>query len=168
MVRRRPLFVTLLTGLLLHTASASSRDENRLWLSGEHVLPWRNLLLANRGRFDQRWVEGVDGFEQNRLRGAVGLRLFGRIRTETGYEWQRVERRSRGSEDRHVLFVELALSRELVAAAAENPFVVARKTPLGGHNGFDVPYGAGYLGETIRLMLDAEELATWQGADPVR
>ena len=134
-----------------HLGSIEGRSENRLWLSGEHVFGWRDLQVKNRVRFDQRWVEDVDGvvarfryrlrgvhpiqgtawygaisdevfsnmndrgegpvdgFEQNRLRGAVGSRLFGRIRAESGYEWQYADRRSGGFENRHVLFIEFAI-----------------------------------------------------------
>ena len=51
----------------------------------------------------------VDGFEQNRLRAAIGSRLFGRIRAETGYEWQYADRRSGGFVNRHVFLIELAI-----------------------------------------------------------
>jgi hypothetical protein len=134
-----------------YLGSIDGRSENRLWLSGEYVLGWRDLTFANRVRFDQRWVENVDGvvarfryrlrgvhpipgsdwygalsdevfanlndrgegpvhgFEQNRLRAAVGSRLFGRVRAETGYEWQYVDRRSGGFVNRHVFLIELAI-----------------------------------------------------------
>ena len=51
----------------------------------------------------------VSGFNQNRLRAAIGTRFFGRLRVESGYEWQYTERRGRSSQDRHVFLVELSL-----------------------------------------------------------
>jgi hypothetical protein len=143
-----------------YLGSIDGRSENRLWLSGEYVLGWRDLTFANRVRFDQRWVENVDGvvarfryrlrgvhpipgsdwygalsdevfanlndrgegpvhgFEQNRLRAAVGSRLFGRVRAETGYEWQYVDRRSGGFVNRHVFLIELAIDETAMMRAA--------------------------------------------------
>jgi len=139
-----------------YLGSIDGRSEHRLWLSGEHGLVWRDLKLGNRVRFDQRWVENVDGvvarfryrlrgthpipgtdwygalsdevftnlndrgegpvdgFEQNRLRAAVGSRLFGRVRAETGYEWQYVNRRSGGFVNRHVFLIELAIDSGMI------------------------------------------------------
>lgn len=54
--------------------------------------------------------------------------------------------------------------REVQAAAEGNPWVAAYETDGGGHFGFNVPYGAGYLGEIIGLMLDPGVLAGWRGA----
>ena len=51
----------------------------------------------------------ISGFEQNRLRAAIGTRLLGRLRVESGYEWQYAERRNRSSVNRHVFVVELSL-----------------------------------------------------------
>lgn len=53
---------------------------------------------------------------------------------------------------------------EVAEAAAGNPWVLAYETPEGGHFGFDVPYGAGYLGDVIELMLDPRVLGSWRGA----
>lgn len=50
----------------------------------------------------------------------------------------------------------------VAAAAADNPWVLAHETPKGGHFGFDVPYGEGYLGDVITLMIDPRVLARWQ------
>ena len=52
--------------------------------------------------------------------------------------------------------------REVMAAAGDNPWILARETPEGGHFGFDVPYGAGYLEEVIELMIDSNVLAHWR------
>jgi hypothetical protein len=52
--------------------------------------------------------------------------------------------------------------QEVASAAAQNPWVLARETPEGGHFGFDVPYGAGYLEEVIELMIDPNVLANWR------
>jgi pimeloyl-ACP methyl ester carboxylesterase len=54
--------------------------------------------------------------------------------------------------------------REVTAAAAGNPWVLSVETPEGGHFGFDVPYGAGYLEDLIELMLSPRVLASWTAA----
>lgn len=60
----------------------------------------------------------IDGFEQNRLRGAFGWRGK-RWRIEAGYEWQYARRRERSGEHRHVTFVELSFqTREAPAPKA--------------------------------------------------
>jgi hypothetical protein len=57
-----------------------------------------------------------------------------------------------------------AAFQEVATAAAENPWVLAYETGEGGHFGFDVPYGAGYLEELIELMIDPRIFAHWRGA----
>lgn len=52
--------------------------------------------------------------------------------------------------------------QEVASAAEGNPWVLARETPEGGHFGFDIPYGAGYLEEVIELMIDPNVLAHWR------
>ena len=47
----------------------------------------------------------VDGFEQNRLRLALGANFVGGVRLEGGYEWQRAAQRSGSDIDRHVFFL---------------------------------------------------------------
>ncbi len=58
-----------------------------------------------------------------------------------------------------------AVPRESFAAVAEaaagNPWVIASESPRGGHFGFDVPYGSAYVGDLIRVLLDAATLASW-------
>jgi len=62
-----------------------------------------------------------------------------------------------------------AAFREVAAAAADNPWVLAKETVEGGHFGFDVPYGAGYLEDVIELMIDPRIVANWRGgAQPER
>jgi hypothetical protein len=51
----------------------------------------------------------VSGFEQNRLRFAVGLRFLDRLQVESGYEWQYAESRSRPASHFHVFFVEFTI-----------------------------------------------------------
>ena len=58
---------------------------------------------------DDRGEGPVSGFEQNRLRFAVGGPLHRRLRVESGYEWQYVERRSNEPQHRHVFFVEFSI-----------------------------------------------------------
>ena len=55
--------------------------------------------------------------------------------------------------------------QEVAQAAAENPWVLAYETVEGGHFGFDVSYGAGYLEEVIERMMDPWVLANWRGRD---
>jgi predicted alpha/beta-fold hydrolase len=55
------------------------------------------------------------------------------------------------------------LFREVVDAAEGNAWVVAHETNQGGHFGFDVAYGAGFLDGVLRLMLDPQVLRTWNG-----
>jgi len=57
---------------------------------------------------------------------------------------------------------------EVVAAAAHNPWVLAYETPRGGHFGFDVAYGAAYLGDVIELMIDPGVLARWRAGSNKR
>jgi hypothetical protein len=51
----------------------------------------------------------VHGFEQNRVRVAAGGRFLGRLRAESGYEWQYAESRSGPAENRHVFFIEVSI-----------------------------------------------------------
>jgi hypothetical protein len=51
--------------------------------------------------------------------------------------------------------------QEVAEAAAENPWVVCHATDHGGHFGFDVVYGKGYLERVLKLLLDPEVLKTW-------
>jgi hypothetical protein len=51
----------------------------------------------------------VAGFEQNRLRFAFGRAFPGRVRAESGYEWQYVEGRNGAAENRHVFFIEFSI-----------------------------------------------------------
>ena len=132
----------------LHSYTSSS--ENRIWQAAQHHLEWRGFTLQNRIRFDQRWVEGVDGvvvrfryrlramhpigksswyvalsdavfanlndegegpvygFEQNRLRFALGAQFFERLRVEGGYEYQYVTSRS-GDTNTHTFVIEVSL-----------------------------------------------------------
>lgn len=145
----------------LHSFHAAS--EHRPWQAGEHRLRWRDLVVNNGIRLDQRFVEDVDGlvlrfryrlrgthpiagsdwfgvlsnevfanlndrgagpvsgFEQNRLRAAVGVRFLGNLRVESGYEWQYAERRSSGPVNRHVFFVSLFVDTGGRAGAAQSP-----------------------------------------------
>jgi hypothetical protein len=52
---------------------------------------------------------------------------------------------------------------EVAAAAGGNPWVLCHETEQGGHFGFDVAYGGGYLGKLIRLMADPKVLGNWRG-----
>lgn len=130
--------------------SFQTRSEHRIWQSAEHRLLRRDLVVRNRVRLDQRFVEDVDGvvlrfryrlrgrhpiggsgwygavsdevfanvndrgegpvsgFEQNRLRFAVGG-ILGRLRAESGYEWQYVESRTGPARNVHVFFVEFSV-----------------------------------------------------------
>ncbi|MGI9592042.1 MAG: hypothetical protein ACR2P8_11790, partial [Myxococcota bacterium] len=54
--------------------------------------------------------------------------------------------------------------QEVARAAADNPWVLAYETIEGGHFGFDVSYGAGYLEEVIERMMDPWVLAYWRGS----
>lgn len=51
----------------------------------------------------------VDGFEQNRLRAAPGLRFGGRYRAEFGYEWQYSLSRNEPPLRKHVFFLEMSI-----------------------------------------------------------
>lgn len=131
--------------------SFRSASEHRIWQAVEHRLRWRNLIVRNRIRLGQRFVDGVDGavvrfryrlrglhpiggtpwyaaisneffvnlnnqgsgpdtgFEQNRLRLALGRRFLERLVVESGYEWQYAERRNRPATNRHVFLIELSI-----------------------------------------------------------
>ena len=51
---------------------------------------------------------------------------------------------------------------EVMAAARHNPWVAAYESRRGGHFGFDVTYGADYLGHVMRLLMDPEVLGSWR------
>ena len=131
--------------------SFQSSTEHRIWQAVEHSLSWRGILLKNRIRIDERFIEGVDGvvarfryrlrgthpiadsawygvisdevlanmneqdsgpgagFEQNRLRFALGIRFLERLHLETGYEWQTLASRSGAISYAHVFVVEFSL-----------------------------------------------------------
>jgi hypothetical protein len=57
--------------------------------------------------------------------------------------------------------VESWMFEEVAAAAADNPWVVAYQTEEGGHFGFDVVYGKGYLRRIIDLALDPQLVSHW-------
>lgn len=52
---------------------------------------------------------------------------------------------------------------EVLRAAGDNPWIAAHETRRGGHFGFHVSYGADYLGDVLRLMIDPEVLRNWTG-----
>jgi len=52
---------------------------------------------------------------------------------------------------------------EVLRAAGDNPWIAARETRRGGHFGFHVSYGAEYIGDVLRLMIDPEVLGSWTG-----
>ena len=52
---------------------------------------------------------------------------------------------------------------EVLRAAGDNPWIAARETRRGGHFGFHVSYGADYLGDVLRLMMNPEVLRSWTG-----
>ena len=58
---------------------------------------------------NDRGAGPVSGFEQNRLRLAAGARFLGRLRAESGYEWQYAESRTGSAVNRHVFFIELSI-----------------------------------------------------------
>jgi len=55
--------------------------------------------------------------------------------------------------------------REVVDAASSNPWILAYEAERGGHFGFDMAYGRGYLGELLRLMIDPTLMQSWN-AEP--
>jgi hypothetical protein len=63
----------------------------------------------------------VSGFEQNRLRVATGVRYLGRLRAESGYEWQHAERRSGPAVNRHVFIIELSIDSGTLWGAPKSP-----------------------------------------------
>ena len=147
----RPLHgVTLDLGYdYLH--SFTSSVEHRIWQVAQHKLQWREFVVSNRIRLDERFVEDVDGvivrfryrlrathplwssvwygaisdevlanvndrgegptygFEQNRLRFALGGRFWDRLRVESGYEYQYVVSRSGPATNTHTFIIELSL-----------------------------------------------------------
>jgi hypothetical protein len=52
---------------------------------------------------------------------------------------------------------------EVLRAAGDNPWIAARETRRGGHFGFHVSYGAEYIGDVLRLMMNPEVLRSWTG-----
>jgi len=54
--------------------------------------------------------------------------------------------------------------QQVAEAARGNPWVLPYESRRGGHFGFDVVYGPGYVGRLIRLMLDPEVIRTWAGS----
>jgi hypothetical protein len=52
---------------------------------------------------------------------------------------------------------------EVLRAAGDNPWIAARETRRGGHFGFHVSYGADYIGDVLRLMIEPEVLRSWTG-----
>ncbi len=50
---------------------------------------------------------------------------------------------------------------EVMQAAGDNPWVAAYETDHGGHFGFDVVYGADYLGNVIQLLMTPRVLGAW-------
>ena len=70
---------------------------------------------------NDRGAGPVSGFEQNRMRAAVGVRFLGNLRVESGYEWQYAERRSSGAVNRHVLFVSLFVDTGGRAGEVKSP-----------------------------------------------
>ena len=122
--------------LLLNPASAHASDSDvQLWpvVGVNHALTDRwGAHLQARMRFDDNvsntrdflvrpfisWralesltlcSKGCGAGVGNRLRAAIGTRLLGRLRVESGYEWQYAEGRIRSSVNRHVFVVELSL-----------------------------------------------------------
>jgi hypothetical protein len=53
--------------------------------------------------------------------------------------------------------------REVADRAADDPWVLAYETPHGGHFGFDVAYGPGYLNGILELMEDPHVVHSWTG-----
>jgi hypothetical protein len=134
----------------LHSFQSSS--EHRIWQAAEYRLGLGDLVLKNRIRIDQRFVEDVDGvvarfryrlrgvhpilgpswygaisnevltnlneqdsgpsagFDQNRLRFALGVRFLERLRIETGYEWQTLGSSSGEISHAHVFVVEFSIA----------------------------------------------------------
>jgi hypothetical protein len=97
----------------------------RYRLRGTHPIAgsdWYGVLsdevFAN---LNDRGAGPVSGFEQNRLRAAVGVRFLGHLRAESGYEWQYAERRSGNAVNRHVFFVSLFVDTGGRAGAAKSP-----------------------------------------------
>jgi len=55
------------------------------------------------------------------------------------------------------------LFEEVADRAADDPWVLAYQTPHGGHFGFDVAYGPGYLDRILDLMGDPHVVHSWTG-----
>lgn len=58
---------------------------------------------------DDRGAGPVAGFEQNRLRFAAGTTFLGRLRAESGYEWQYAASRTGPDRNIHVFFIEFSI-----------------------------------------------------------
>jgi hypothetical protein len=58
------------------------------------------------------------------------------------------------------------LFQQVAEAARGNLWVLPYESRRGGHFGFDVVYGADYVGRLIRLMLDPEVIRDWAGPAP--
>jgi hypothetical protein len=61
--------------------------------------------------------------------------------------------------------VERWMFEQVLEAAGDDPWIASYETDHGGHFGFDVVYGDGYLGEVMRLMIDPGALGSWDGAE---
>jgi hypothetical protein len=75
-------------------------------IAGSWYAALSDEVLAN---LNGRGAGPVYGFEQNRLRFAVGARFFERLRVESGYEFQIVESRSSGTSIDNVFLVEFSI-----------------------------------------------------------
>ena len=62
--------------------------------------------------------------------------------------------------------VERQMFEEVAAAAAGNPWIVAYETEQGGHFGFDVVYGKGFVRKIIELALNPQVLSNWNTVPP--
>lgn len=132
-------------------------------LEADYVIPTPQIPIFFWDRFEARlaFLRGSGTRDWNRDFGRAGLPGFLR-----GTRIARVIERVRtplvllSAEDDPAVFSEAF--REVVAAAEGNPWILARETPEGGHFGFDVPYGKGYLQDVISLMVDPRILAGWR------
>jgi hypothetical protein len=61
--------------------------------------------------------------------------------------------------------VDRASFEEVVTAAGDDPWIAWYESKRGGHFGFDVAYGRGYLRDIVELMLDPRALAGWNGME---
>jgi hypothetical protein len=97
----------------------------RYRLRGTHPIAgsgWYGVLSDEAfANLNDRSAGPVSGFEQNRLRAAVGVRFLGRVRAESGYEWQYAERRDARAVNRHVFFVSFFVDTGGRAGAEKSP-----------------------------------------------